>query len=284
MKNIAIVVDSSCGLTENQAKKLDLFYLPLMIEVDGKVYREGIDVSSENLFEVFTLKSSKATTSATPIGYASELFTELSKKYDYIVVFPISQYLSSQYKFLKTLEKDFDKLRIIESVNISFTILEQINRFKDIYSKTQDIQKAIDECSKWNNELDITLIPKHNDYLVKGGRLSPAAATIAKLLKIVPLIRFENGKLEKQGKGRLFLKSIFNEIDIKFNNSNSDLVFFCTNGSDDIEIINYFKDKYKNKIVVFSIPSVVAIHTEPEAIVIGKINNIHQKLEGFLDV
>ncbi|WAM01233.1 DegV family protein [Mycoplasmopsis felis] len=59
MKNIAIVVDSSCGLTENQAKKLDLFYLPLMIEVDGKVYREGIDVSSENLFEVFTLKSSK---------------------------------------------------------------------------------------------------------------------------------------------------------------------------------------------------------------------------------
>ncbi|WP_334687351.1 DegV family protein [Mycoplasmopsis felis] len=77
--------------------------------------------------------------------------------------------------------------------------------------------------------MDITLIPKHNDYLVKGGRLSPAAATIAKLLKIVPLIRFENGKLEKQGKGRLFLKSIFNEIDIKFNNSNSDLVFLtCT--------------------------------------------------------
>ncbi|WAM02729.1 DegV family protein [Mycoplasmopsis felis] len=183
MKNIAIVVDSSCGLTENQAKKLDLFYLPLIIEVDGKVYKDGIEVSSENLFEIFTLKSSKAITSATPIGYASELFTELSEKYDYIVVFPISQYLSSQYKFLKTLEKDFSKLRVIESVNISFTILEQINRFKDFYSKTQDIQWAIDECSKWNNELDITLIPKYNDYLVKGGRLSSAAATMAKIIK-----------------------------------------------------------------------------------------------------
>ncbi|MFL1037999.1 DegV family protein, partial [Mycoplasmopsis synoviae] len=76
------------------------------------------------------------------------------------------------------------------------------NKLKDVKSEEQfqplllDLQKT--------DQYSVSLVPKYNNFLVKGGRLSPQAALLAKLLNIVPIIKFENGELKKEGKGRIF--------------------------------------------------------------------------------
>ncbi len=56
----------------------------------------------------FTLESD-VKSSMFNMQYAIDLFTDLSKEYDIIFVYPISQHLSNSYQALKTMEKDFSK-------------------------------------------------------------------------------------------------------------------------------------------------------------------------------
>nr|WP_307907502.1 DegV family protein [Mycoplasmopsis bovis] len=118
----AIVTDSSIGLTKAQTEKLGWFFLPLNLVIDGVNYADGVDITSDTLFEKFTLESD-VKSSMFNMQYAIDLFTDLSKEYDIIFVYPISQHLSNSYQALKTMEKDFSKLRVIQSKQVMMPLL-----------------------------------------------------------------------------------------------------------------------------------------------------------------
>ncbi|WP_430001023.1 DegV family protein, partial [Mycoplasmopsis bovis] len=62
----------------------------------------------------------------------------------------------------------------------------------------------------------VSVIPKYNRYLVKGGRLHPAAALVARMLKLVPIIKWEDGQLMKENIGRNFEKTISKNLSQKY--------------------------------------------------------------------
>lgn len=285
MKDIAIVVDSACGLDKIQAEKHGFYFLPLQIQMDGLNYNDGIDINSSTFFDKFNLNTKGVKTSATPIGYSENLIEELSNKYKQVVIFPISQHLSSQYSFLKIISDKYQNVHVVESVDVAQTILFRVNKFITNLEKL-GLDNSIKLASIWNDsELDITLVPKYNDYLVKGGRLSKPVATLAKLLKIVPLIRFQNGTLEKQGKGRLFLKSLQNALDEKMQKFSSDdeIILLGQKTSEAKELLTYLEQKYQVKTRIFPIPNVISIHTGPEAIVILKGTKLKTTLEKYFN-
>lgn len=268
MEKIAIVVDSSSGLTKKQAEEKGWFFIPLHIEIDDKLYDDGINISNETLFNVFNADSKMAKTSSTKLGEVIELIEKLNQDYDKILVYPISKHLSGQYQSIKMLESDYPKLKVVESRNIAApTVLDLIN-FEENIKNGMSFDEAYNQFSINNNS--ISLMPKYNDFLVKGGRLSPAAATLARLLKIVPIISFSEGQLLKEGKGRVFSKTVFNVIEdkIKNYNENCELILLHSKNEEINEYIEFSKNKTKGNIFVGSIPSVVAIHTGPEAVVV----------------
>ncbi|MBW0595724.1 DegV domain-containing protein [Mycoplasma anatis] len=277
MEKIAIVVDSSSGLTKKQAEENGWFFIPLHIEIDDKLYDDGINISNDTLFNIFNANSKMAKTSSTKLGEVIELIEKLNQSYDKILIYPISKFLSGQYQSIKMLESDYPKLRVVESTNIAApTVLDLIN-FEENIKNGISFEDAFAQFKV--NKNSISLMPKYNDFLVKGGRLSPAAATLARLLKIVPIISFSEGQLLKEGKGRVFAKTVFNVIEDKTKNYNSDseLIILHSNNSEIQDYINFAKEKINGQIYVGSIPSVVAIHTGPEAVVVilypKKLNN-----------
>ena len=61
-----------------------------------------------------------------------------------------------------------------------------------------------------NNKMNATIYITVDtlEYLKKGGRLSPAAATLAGLLKIKPILTIQGEKLDKYGTSRTMKKLI----------------------------------------------------------------------------
>lgn len=45
---IAIVADSNSGVTQDEAKELGIYVLPMPFMIDGQVFYEGIDLSHED--------------------------------------------------------------------------------------------------------------------------------------------------------------------------------------------------------------------------------------------
>ncbi|QSF13554.1 DegV family protein [Mycoplasma sp. Mirounga ES2805-ORL] len=272
----AIVIDSSSGLTKKQAEKLGWFYLPLYITIDGKEYADGVELTSRNLFDKYTLKSD-VKTSTFNMGEAYNLFSDLSKTYDKIFVYSISKNLSSSYINFKSMENEFPKLKVIESIQITYLIPFDIvwfeHKMKEDSSKYEEYIQYIEN---GGFKKECSLIPKYNKYLIKGGRLHPSAAAIARLLKIVPIIKWENGSLLKESIGRSFEKTCIKLIkskakDFEVEPGHELMVSYIHSGPkpDDLQLFqNTFKEEFEEIPFTEFISPVVSVHTGPEAFVI----------------
>ncbi|UUM19989.1 MULTISPECIES: DegV family protein [unclassified Mycoplasma] len=289
MKKIAIVISSSCGLTEKQAKNRGWFYLPLNIQIDNKNYLDGIDLTSENLFDKFSKNSSGAKTSSTNIGYVLNLFEQLSNTFDAVVVFPLSEKLSGEYQNLVNFSNNFKNVYVINSLDVAQLISLKVIEFEHLIDSGVSLNEAIKKIENNPCQYSVTLIPKYNNFLVKGGRLTPGAAAVANLLKIIPMIKFENGKLEKEGIGRVFSKTILNCIENKLANlhkqelKNLDLIILHSQNPEIDKYIEYVKENYQINPLISYIPPVISIHTGPEAIVIIKHSKLSNKQRSLFE-
>ncbi|WP_036464293.1 DegV family protein [Mycoplasmopsis sturni] len=285
MEKIAYVIDSASGLTKKQAEKLGWFYLPLGIEINDHLYKDGIEINNSNLFDIFSVDSKMAKTSSSAPGLAIELFTELSQKYDKVIVFPISTYLSGQAANLTAIAQDFENVYVVQSLYVAQLIPLKIFELDSLLKNQCPFEESIQKIESPNKDFDVTLAPKYNDFLVKGGRLTPAAAAVAKLLKIIPMIKFENGQLLKEGKGRVFNKTILNIIDDKIkNNPNAQIIILHAKNQEIQQYVNYIKDKYGIDAYLVDSPSVISIHIGPEAIAVIAYNGPKDFVEKLTNI
>ncbi|WAM09315.1 DegV family protein [Mycoplasmopsis cynos] len=97
------------------------------------------------------------------------------------------------------------------------------------------------------------------------------------------MIRFENGSLEKQGKGRIFFKSLQNVLDEKFQikENNDELVLLGSMTQDMMSLSKYANEKYSLNPIILLIPNVISVHTGPEAIVIIKGKYLSSTLDKY---
>ncbi len=272
---LAIVVDSSCGLTKKEAEARGWHYLPLYININGKEYKDGIDLTVDNFLEYYK-EDSIAKTSCTPIGEAHQLIEKLSKSNDFVVVYPISMGLSSQKNNLEVIAKDFKNVYIIKSKNVCQLIVKDLIELeKDVLSNDLTVKQAVEKINKQDmSYVPILLYPRDIQVLVRGGRLSPSAAKLAKLLRIFPVIGFQDGNLEKFDKGVTFNKTFFNTAVDHYKKlskkKNITLMFLDTNNENANVLFDELIEKieYKKPIIRYSIPPIIAVHTGIGAIAI----------------
>ncbi|MCU4117459.1 DegV family protein [Mycoplasma zalophi] len=262
---IAIVVDSSSGLTKEQASQKSWFFLPIQIDIDNQLFKDGIDITHENVFQ-YIKKNSHVLTSATLLGEAINLINDLESKYDKIIIYPISQKLSSQYQMLKMVFRENEKVYVIPSQKISLPIIMELATFEAKLNSNIKYEEALKVFG--NSENTIHLIPENGEALVRGGRLTPAAASVANLLKIVPIIEFKDGELVKYGKGRVFSKTIVKLAkDIYLKNPSNTFILINGNNEHIMDIAYDILDNLQiNEIFISSMPPTISIHAGKGAI------------------
>ena len=275
---LAIVVDSSCGLTKDQASARGWYYLPLIINIDGKEYLDGIDITPDTFLKIFKPTSEAKTSFTRPI-YTTELLNKLSVENDFVVIYPISKYLSSQYEQIEQLiqTSDYKNVFVVKSTNVAQLIVKDLVEFEAaVLNNELTVQQAIEkiETRKFIHP-PILLFPEDIKVLEKGGRLSPSAAKMAKLLRIVPVIALQNGKLEKYDKGHIFNKAV-----VKYSvglyqkwiakEKDVTILFLDVKNQNANELFKKIKEEanYSKDIIHLSIPPVIAIHTGHGAIAI----------------
>lgn len=265
---LAIVVDSSSGLSKQEAESRGWHFLPLYFTIDGKEYRAGIDVTNENFLDVYK-ETSVAKTSCTPIGEAYELIKQLSKENDFVVVYPISVGLSSQCANLEVVAQEFDNVYVIKSKYVcQFIVKDLVDLEKSVLANELTVKQAVERIEKRNDtHTSVLLYPKDMGSLVRGGRLSPSAAKLAKLLKIFPVIGLQDGKLEKFDKGITFNKTFYNTAIDQYKKlskkKNIVIALLDTANSEADKMLEELKVKlnYSGPVIRGSIPPIIAIHT-----------------------
>ncbi len=201
-KKVAIVTDSNSGITQEMAKKLGVYVLPMPFMIDGNDYYEDINLTQEQFYEML-LNDCVISTSQPSPDDVMKLWDKLLKEYDEIVHIPMSSGLSGSFQTARMLAEDYeDKVYVVNNQRISVTmkqsVLDALNLVNEGKS-AKEIHKILED-DKFNSSIYIMVDTLK--YLSRGGRLTPAAAMIGQLLKIKPVLQIQGEKLDAFAKVR----------------------------------------------------------------------------------
>lgn len=201
-KKVAIVTDSNSGFTQEMAKELGVYVLPMPFMIDGNDYYEDINLTQEQFYEML-LNDCVISTSQPSPDDVMKLWDKLLKEYDEIVHIPMSSGLSGSFQTARMLAEDYeDKVYVVNNQRISVTMKQSVLDALNLANEGKSAKEihGILEDDKFNSSIYIMVDTLK--YLSRGGRLTPAAAMIGQLLKIKPVLQIQGEKLDAFAKVR----------------------------------------------------------------------------------
>ena len=200
--SIAIVTDSNSGITQAEGKELGVAVLPMPFYINDKLYYEEITLSQEQFYDFLEGNADISTSQPAP-GDVTDLWDSLLKEYDEIVYIPMSSGLSGSMATAKMLSEDYDgKVQVVDNQRISVTMRQSVLDAIELKNqgKTAKEIREILESVKFESSIYITL--ETLKYLLKGGRITPAAAAIGTVLNLKPVLQIQGEKLDAYSKCR----------------------------------------------------------------------------------
>ena len=205
---LRIIVDSSSSITQEEARQLGIDILPLRVCYKGIEYRDGVDIDSRKLYELMDEKGvfSFPKTSLPYMNVASKMVEDYTKNGDQVLLITISSKLSSTFSALTAMFASNSNVVVYDSKSAVGGIrLLALEAIKNKDSDVHEIVKILDDLS---SRIVIIALPETLDYLLRGGRLKRSAWMIGKILKIIPVITFDDGALSSLTKVRGKMKGM----------------------------------------------------------------------------
>ena len=200
---IAIATDTNSGITAMEGEKLDVFVLAMPVNLEETIHYEGIDITSEQLYDAMRQHRDVSTSQPSP-GQLMELWDGiLAKGYDEIVYIPMSSGLSGSCQSAALFAQDYDgRVQVVDNHRISVTQKESVISALRLVEQGYDAGQIRDFLEKHAYDASIYITVDSMEYLKKGGRVTPAAATLATVLNLKPVLTIQGDKLDAFAKVR----------------------------------------------------------------------------------
>ena len=279
MPRIAIVTDSNSGITQEQAAKLGIYVVPMPFMINQQNYEEGINLTQDMFFEL-QAQGAIMQTSQPSIGKLMNLFEELLESHDEVVYLPMSSGLSGSYQSACMLAEDYpNRVFVVNNKRISATLEEDVYNALALTKQGKTGAEIRDFLESTSDQCAIFITVPDIQYLVRGGRITPAVGAIGGLLKIKPILRIGQEKIDlfttcrtSKKAEKIMIDALKEEINQRLGN-NVEIRIAHTHCLEDAE---NFKIKLQeafpeHDIKIVPLALSIACHTGPGAIGCGCI-------------
>lgn len=286
---IAVVTDSNSGITQSRAKELGVTVIPMPFMIDGKEFFEDISITQDEFFEKIEAGGKVVTSQPSP-EIVMQTWDELLKSYDQIVHIPMSSGLSGSCQTAQMLSEDYDnKVYVVNNQRICPTQRDSVFDAMYLIEKGYDgaaIKEFLERC-KFHSTIYIMVGTL--EYLKRGGRITPAVATIGNLLKLKPVLAIHGEKLDahatvrtlSQGKNTL-INSIKKDMENLLKDDNPDNYNFSIAYTKSDKEAQLFKEDVKaafgiSDIKIEPLSLSVACHIGPESLAMAITRKIESE-------
>lgn len=280
-RKVAIVTDSNSGITQMEAKELEIQVLPMPFMINEETFFEDITLSQEEFYQKLEGGASVVTSQPSPEA-VMDLWKDVLKEYDEIVYIPMSSGLSGSCQSAVMLSEDFEgKVQVVNNQRISVTQRQSALDAKMLAEMGMNAAEIKDflEKDKFNSSIYIMLDTLY--YLKKGGRITPAAAAIGTMLKLKPVLTIQGEKLDAFAKARttsqgksIMINAIRNDMENRFGGVSPDNIWLEVAYTKDKQAMEQFVEELKKEFPGFDIVAnplslSVACHIGPGALAVA---------------
>ena len=225
MAKVIIISDSTCDLN-NLAKERNVEILPLKVCFNEEMYKDVVEITTPEMFKKVEETNVMPKTAAATIDEFVNLFNEKVGKEGNDVIFTgIGGSLSSTLQNAIIAKNELDDevashVYVIDSGNLSTGIGLTVLKMCDLRDKGLSAKEIIEEAEKIVPCVRAQFAVKTLDYLHKGGRCSGTTKIFGTLLRIRPILRVFQGKINVAEKifGIRFEKALDFQIQDVVNN------------------------------------------------------------------
>ena len=236
MRPIKIISDSTADLPKELIEKYDIEVLPLSVTLGENSYKDGLEISAQDIFKYYEETKGLPKTSAVSVLEYTEAFTSwVEKGYD-VIHFTISSTMSSCYQNACIAAVETGHVWSIDSANLSSGIGLQVVLAAELAAKGESAEVIAKHIAEAKTRVDASFILNQLEFLHKGGRCSGVAALGANLLKLKPCIEVVDGKMKvgKKYRGayeKCALEYVCDRLDGN-DNIETDIIFLTWTGVD----------------------------------------------------
>ncbi len=208
---VKIVTDSTSDISPEVANALGITVVPVYIRFGDEVYRDGVDITNDGFYhKLATSFVHPATSQPTPEDFA-KVYSDCSKEADSIISIHASAKVSGTYNSAlqgKKMMKGKYQIEVIDStftsVGLALVVLESAR----LAQAGESLISVFEKTRKAIGQVYILGIFDTMKYLILGGRISKAAASVATILSIKPLLTFKNGEIVRAGLVRTYPQGV----------------------------------------------------------------------------
>ena len=192
---IKITADSTCDLSPEILREMDITLVPLYIVVGEETYRDGVDITPPDIFHYVDEEEKICRTAAINIFDYESFFRELSPKYEGIIHICIGSEFSSCYHNASLAAESLSNVYVIDSQNLSTGSGHLVYEAALLAREGMGAEEICSRLAELIPRIDVSFVIEHLDYLHKGGRCSGLEAFGARLIQLKPSIEVINGKM-----------------------------------------------------------------------------------------
>ncbi|MBQ6386560.1 MAG: DegV family protein [Lachnospiraceae bacterium] len=199
---VAVITDTNSGMNPQDAREHGIILLPMPVIIDGVEYKEHQDLK-DSFFYTRLREGAEIVTSQPSAGDVIDLWKETLKEYDEIVHIPMSSGLSGSCQNAMIYAEEFGgKVQVVNNQRISVTQRQSALDAVMLALNGASAAEIREILERTRFESHIYIMVDTLTYLKKGGRVTPAAAMIAGVLNLKPVLQIQGEKLDAYSKCR----------------------------------------------------------------------------------
>jgi DegV family protein with EDD domain len=274
---IKISCDSTADLSPELYERYNISKLPLYINIGGKEYIDGVDLTSEQLFKLVDETGELPTTAAQSIEDFTKYLNGIREENPgcEIIHFTISSGFSTTHNVASLAAQEMEGVYVVDSRNLSSGIGQTVIEACEMAAKGMEASEIVRIAEE-------DIIPKVDasftldtlKYMAKGGRCSTVAALGANLLQLKPCIEVVDGGMrvgkKYKGKYNRVVRQYVNDRLANIDDIRPDRIFitsahcrqeYIDAAYEEVSKLNYFKE-----ILITEAACTVSSHCGPNTI------------------
>ena len=194
MKKVAVIADGTCCLPVELVKQYDIRLVPIYIVFREKSYRDGVDITPDEVYKIMRRRKDLPTTSTPSVGDFLDAYREASHKAESILCITLTGLQSKTFEAAMVARDKAQEvmpnlpIEVIDSRAVAgalgFVVLEAARAA----SQGADLAQAASVARKTMGKVTLLAMVDTLYYLARTGRIARAASWAATLLDMKPVL------------------------------------------------------------------------------------------------
>lgn len=270
------MADSTCDLTQEIIERYDIGIAPLTVTIDNKEYKDKVDITPDEFFEMLkNVKTNPTTSMPSPTEYLKIIDQAIEDGYTEMLCICMSSGTSGSYRSARIAKDCFYeqhpdspiKIYVVNSKSMSHGSGYLILKSAMLRDQGLSFEELIDFNETYKTRVKHFLSVDDLNNLIRSGRLSNSSGFIGKVLQIKPIMSMRDGKGAIVAKERGSKKALAHYIrEFKIRNDEDMTDFIIIGYSSDRKIAENLKQNiidetgFKKEIYIMQMGIAVGNH------------------------